>query len=140
MFQSSLTSSTRTQSSRPTVLVIDDDRDSREMICTWLERHGYAAVPAGDGHEALRRMDDTSSLSLILLDLMMPGMSGWQFRATQRNHPRFRRVPIVVMTAHPNPAGEAEWLDPEDVLVKPLDLNAVLDVVSRCCGPAVASW
>jgi len=110
------------------------------MICTWLQRHGYGAVAASDGHEALHKMDHVPDLSLILLDLMMPGMSGWQFRASQRNHSRFRRVPIVVMTAHPNPIGEAEWLDPEGVLVKPLDLQALLDVVSRCCGPALASW
>jgi CheY-like chemotaxis protein len=118
----------------PTILVVEDDRDSRDMICTWLRQHGYAVLEAADGQEALRRMDETKVLSLILLDLMMPGMSGWEFRASQRGHRRFRKVPVVIMTAHPNPAGEAEWLDPEDVLLKPLNLEAVLDVVSRCCG------
>ena len=117
-----------------TVLIVEDDRDSRDMLCTWLEQHGYGTVSAADGEEALRRLDETPELSLILLDLMMPGMSGWEFRASQRSHRRFRRVPVVVMTAHPNPAGEAEWLDPEDVLLKPLNLESVLEVVSRCCG------
>lgn len=120
----------------PTILVIEDDRDSREMLCTWLEQHGYQTVPATEGSEALRKLDEAPEFSLILLDLMMPGMNGWQFRASQRSHRRFRKIPIVVMTAHPNPAGEAEWLDPEGVLLKPLDLHAVLDVVTRCCGPA----
>src|SRR5437016_1325340 len=119
-----------------TILVIEDDRDSREMLCTWLQQHGYATIAAADGGEALHKMDTAPEMSLILLDLMMPGMTGWQFRASQRNHRRFRKVPVVVMTAHPNPAGESEWLDPEGVLLKPLDLQAVLKVVSRCCGPS----
>lgn len=118
-----------------TILVVEDDRDSREMLCTWLQKHGYETIAAAEGAEALRKLDETQHLSLILLDLMMPGMNGWQFRASQRSHTRFKKVPVVVMTAHPNPAGEAEWLDPESVLLKPLDLQAVLDVVSRCCGP-----
>jgi CheY-like chemotaxis protein len=118
----------------PTILVVEDDRDSREMLCTWLQQHGCRTLAASEGAEALRQMDEASDLALILLDLMMPGMNGWEFRASQRNHRRFRKVPVVVMTAHPNPAGEAEWLDPEDVLLKPLDLQAVLHVVTRCCG------
>jgi len=119
-----------------TILIVEDDRDSREMLCTWLQQHGYRTLAAGDGREALRQLDETSELSLILLDLMMPGMSGWEFRALQRGHRRFRKVPVVVMTAHPNPAGESEWLDPEDVLLKPLDLQAVLQIVTRCCAAA----
>jgi CheY-like chemotaxis protein len=119
------------------VLVVDDDRDSREMLCTWLQQHGYRTLAAAEGREALRQLDESPHLSLILLDLMMPGMSGWEFRASQRGHRRHRKVPVVIMTAHPNPAGESEWLDPEDVLLKPLDLQAVLEIVSRCCGPAV---
>lgn len=119
-----------------TVLIVEDDRDSRDMLCTWLQQHGYATLTAADGHEALEKLKQApDNLSLILLDLMMPGMTGWQFRTSQRADRRFRKVPVVVMTAHPNPAGEAEWLDPEDVLLKPIDLQAVLNVVSRCCSP-----
>jgi CheY-like chemotaxis protein len=118
-----------------TILVIEDDRDSREMLCTWLQQHGYATIAAADGRDALQKMEQAPEVSLILLDLMMPGMSGWQFRASQRSNRRFRHVPVVVMTAHANPAGESEWLDPEGVLLKPLDLQAVLGIASRCCGP-----
>jgi CheY-like chemotaxis protein len=116
------------------ILVIEDDSDARDMLCTWLQAHGYETIAAGDGREALGKMELASELCLILLDLMMPGMTGWQFRTSQRSHRRFRKVPVVIMTAHPNPAGEAEWLDPEDVLLKPLDLQAVLKIVHRCCG------
>jgi CheY-like chemotaxis protein len=122
----------------PTVLVVEDDRDCRDMLCTWLRSNGYEAVPAGDGRQALERLEERADVDLILLDLMMPGMSGWQFRSSQRIAAPIRKIPVVVMTAHPNPDGEAEWLDPEDVLLKPLDLRQVLHVVSRCCGPAPA--
>jgi CheY-like chemotaxis protein len=127
------------RSTSPKVLVVEDDRDSREMLCTWLEEHGYRTVAASEGEEALRKMNETPELSLILLDLMMPGMNGWQFRTSQRGNRQLRHVPIAVMTAHPNPVGEAEWLDPEAILAKPLDLEAVLQIVRRCCGPAVAA-
>jgi CheY-like chemotaxis protein len=123
----------------PTILVVEDDRDCRDMLCTWLERHGYEAIPAGDGRQALETLSRRPDIDLILLDLMMPGMSGWQFRTSQRGTAPIRKIPVVVMTAHPNPDGEAEWLDPEDLLLKPLDLQVVLDVVSRCCGPARAT-
>jgi CheY-like chemotaxis protein len=120
----------------PTILVVEDDRDCRDMLCTWLHAHGYATVPAGDGIQALEQLERSPDIDLILLDLMMPGMSGWQFRSSQRGLAQYRKIPIVVMTAHPNPDGEAEWLDPEGVLLKPLDLRVVLNVVNRCCGPA----
>jgi len=121
-----------------TVLIVEDDRDSRDMLRTWLEQHGFSAITAADGREALAQLDKAADdLSLILLDLMMPGMTGWQFRTSQRANRRFRKIPVVVMTAHPNPAGEAEWLDPEGVLQKPIDLDAVLRIVTRCCEPRI---
>jgi CheY-like chemotaxis protein len=122
--------------SMPTILVVEDDRDCRDLLCTWLQTNGYSTIPAGDGAQALQKLEERPDIELILLDLMMPGMSGWQFRSSQRGLAQCRKIPIVVMTGHPNPDGEAEWLDPEGVLLKPLDLRVVLDVVSRCCGPA----
>jgi CheY-like chemotaxis protein len=122
--------------SMPTILVVEDDRDCRDLLCTWLETNGYSTIAAGDGAQALAKLEERPDIELILLDLMMPGMSGWQFRSSQRGLAQARKIPIIVMTGHPNPDGEAEWLDPEGVLLKPLDLRVVLNVVSRCCGPA----
>src|SRR5262245_22867326 len=85
----------------PTVLVVEDDTDSSEMLCEYLRRNGYNAAEAANGHEALRQLDQVPHLCLILLDLMMPIMNGWQFRAQQRSHNRFGNVPVVILTAHP---------------------------------------
>jgi two-component system, chemotaxis family, chemotaxis protein CheY len=120
----------------PTVLVIEDDYDSRDMVCEWLRQHGYRCIGAVDGHDGLTRLEELPQLSLILLDLMMPGMSGWQFRAIQRDHARYGSVPVVVLTAHANPHAESLSLGAQDVLMKPLDLRTLLKVVLRYAGPA----
>ena len=119
----------------PTVLVIEDDYDSRDMLCEWLRQHGYRCVGAVDGYDGLSCLEELPHLSLILLDLMMPGMSGRQFRTIQRDHARHGRVPVVVLTAHANPYAESQSLDAQDVLTKPLDLRALLKVVRRYAGP-----
>jgi CheY-like chemotaxis protein len=119
----------------PTVLVIEDDYDSRDMLCEWLRQHGYRCVGAVDGHDGLSCLEELPHLSLNLLDLMMPGMSGRQFRTIQRGHARHGGVPVVVLTAHANPSAESQSLDAQDVLTKPLDLKALLKVVRRYAGP-----
>lgn len=83
----------------PTILVIEDDRDSREMLCTWLQQHGYRTLAAAEGGDALRQMDETSELALILLDLMMPGMNGFDFLQALRQRPLHRTLPVFVWTA-----------------------------------------
>jgi CheY-like chemotaxis protein len=117
--------------SKPTILVIDDDNDSREMVCEWLRQHGYDCIGAEDGREGMARLEDLPQLSLILLDLMMPGMSGWQFRSKQQAHGRYGHVPVVVLTAHANPHGESGALKADAVMRKPLDLKALLGVVAH---------
>ena len=108
------------------------------MICEWLRHHGYRCIGAVDGRDGLYRLEELPNLSLILLDLMMPGMSGWQFRTIQRDHARYGSVPVVVLTAHATPHAESETLGAQDVLMKPLDLRALLTVVNRYAGPPAA--
>jgi len=119
----------------PTVLVIEDDYDSRDMVCEWLRQHGYCCIEAVDGRDGLSRLEELPQLSLILLDLMMPGMSGWQFRAIQRGHARYGGVPVVVLTARATPHAESQSLGAKAVLMKPLDLRALLEVVQQYAGP-----
>jgi CheY-like chemotaxis protein len=120
----------------PTVLVVEDDKDSREMLCEYLRRNGYNAAEAADGQEALGQLDEVRNLCLILLDVMMPGMNGWQFRAQQRAHNRFGDVPVVILTAHPPSSLESSAVGVDRVLTKPIDLVEILKVVqSYCHGP-----
>ncbi len=110
-----------------TVMVIDDDALIRDMVIQVLACEGVTAVGAGNGQEALRCLrQDRVHPALILLDLMMPVMNGWQFRAEQLKDPALAGIPVVVMSA----------LDDDDIpaeghVGKPFGIEALLDVVSR---------
>jgi CheY-like chemotaxis protein len=80
------------------VLVVDDDAGLRELLRRMLEPEGYAVVEAENGRVALERLRDVSP-SVILLDLMMPEMDGFEFVAEFRRHEAWRAIPIVVVTA-----------------------------------------
>jgi PAS domain S-box-containing protein len=86
-------------SSAAPVLVVEDDSTSRELVCRLLAREGRAAVPAENGRVALDRLAEGLRPALILLDLMMPEVDGFQFLEEFRNHPEFGTVPVVVVTA-----------------------------------------
>jgi len=118
---------------RPVILIVEDDADSRQLLSDFLNRSGYSTIAAANGREAIERLDDAPSLCLILLDLMMPVMSGWQFRTFQRTHRRFSNVPVVVLTAVPQASTEGEWLGTAGVLSKPVDLPELLATVRRFC-------
>jgi CheY-like chemotaxis protein len=120
----------------PTVMVVEDDKDSREMLCDYLERNGYRVAPAANGQEALGLLDEVAGLCVILLDLMMPIMNGWQFRDRQRNHSRCGEVPVVVLSAYPPAVKESTAVGFDRVLTKPVDLREVLKIVSAYCGAA----
>lgn len=123
---------------RHTILIVDDG-DSRLVLSEFLQDHGYTTIVAADGREALARLDEAQHLSLILLDLTMPVMSGSQFRAFQRTHRRFSKVPVVILSAHSLAAAEAQWLGTAGVLTKPVDLQEVLTIVRRFCPEASAT-
>lgn len=93
---------------RRTVLVVDDDADIREIMQMTLQRHGYDVVVAADGAEALERLHGGRLPSVILLDLMMPGMNGLEFRGAQLKDPEIAAVPVVAITGAANAATEAE--------------------------------
>jgi len=94
----------------PTVLVVEDDLPTREMLRATLEREHYEVAEAGNGVEALGQLAVLRP-ALILLDLMMPEMDGFQFTREVRAHPEWRQIPIVVMTAKDITAEERARLD-----------------------------
>ncbi len=98
------------------MLVVDDDVEVRQLLRRILEPEGYTVVEAENGRVALERLRDVSP-SVILLDLMMPEMDGFEFVAEFRRHEPWRAIPIVVVTAkdlsHARP-GAAQRLRPED--------------------------
>jgi CheY-like chemotaxis protein len=115
--------------SRPTVLVVEDDVDSREMLACVLELHGFRPVLAADGVDALDRLR-AERPCVILLDLMMPRMNGWEFRETQLRDEANRSIPVVVLSA----AGRAAESVPADAyLQKPINMDAVISAVRTHC-------
>jgi len=113
-----------------TILVVEDDHDVRDAMVQVLESEGYAAVPAGDGEEALTQLQGGLNPCLILLDLMMPRMDGWEFMEEQRRLES--RTPIIVVSAY----GSPEQLRSAGVIAymrKPVDIDALLELVGRHC-------
>lgn len=113
-----------------TLLLVEDEEDLREMMREALEGKGYTVVTAADGAEALNAASRIESLCLVLLDLLMPGMNGWDFFDAFKARPEFASVPVVVHSSAPSraPAGVAR------VLQKPLKLERLLSVVQEHCA------
>ena len=81
-----------------TVLVVEDERDSRELLARTVHKGGHTAVVAANGWEALLALDE-APVDLVLLDVMMPGMDGPTFLSILRNDQRRRAIPVVLVTA-----------------------------------------
>jgi CheY-like chemotaxis protein len=111
------------------ILVIDDDSDIREVVGEALQFAGYEVSTARDGREGLHGARSFRP-DLILLDLMMPGMSGWEFRAAQLRDPVLARIPVVVVTA----LGRDPDIKVSAVLSKPFRLDDLLAQVRRHAG------
>ena len=115
----------------PGVLVVDDDADIRESLRDVLEEEGYEVTCVPNGKEALAYLKDGHRPCVIVLDLMMPVMDGWQFRRQQKQDPSIADIPLVVITAA---AGSQPVLvDAEQLVMKPLDLNLLFTAIDRHC-------
>jgi CheY-like chemotaxis protein len=108
------------------VLVVDDDESIRETLELALELEDYSTVQAADGALALSWLRDNPSPQLILLDLMMPVMDGWQLFGHLKQDERLARIPVVVITAFGRELGSVGQLP---VLKKPIDLRDLHRVV-----------
>lgn len=116
----------------PSVMIVEDDRDTREMLARFLELEGFEVREAANGQIALEALHETTSTCVILLDLMMPVMNGWQFRRAQVNDPEIANIPVVVVTA----AGAREQIpaiDADGWLSKPVDFDRLLETIDPLC-------
>jgi len=122
---------------RHTVLVVEDDADTREALAVYLRGEGCLVVEAADGEEALSWLSRGIDPCLVLLDLRMPGVDGWRFRAIQRDHPGVAGIPVAVISG----AEEVPDVGPDRFaqafLRKPIDLERLRCVLYECCpqGP-----
>ncbi len=121
---------TKTERRRRWVLVVDDDPDIRAALEDVLSASGYEVAVARNGQDALERLR-ASPFDLVLLDLMMPVMTGWEFRDEQLRDPAVASVPVIVISAARSPAP----IQASAYLPKPFDLDHLLELVDR-----FASW
>jgi CheY-like chemotaxis protein len=118
------------------ILVVEDEAEIRLSLKEALEWEGYRVISAANGREALERllrMNDPNAPCVILLDLMMPVMNGWEFAAALKADDVRADIPIVVVTAFPDEA-QQKTVGEEEVVSKPVDLDRLLVLVSRYCG------
>ena len=119
------------------VLVIDDDADVRESIAGVLEQAGHAFDTAHDGLDGLHRLRrNARPPCVVLLDLMMPRMSGFEVRSAMKADPLLAAIPVVVVTgAGPLAERRAAELDAE-ILTKPVAVERLLEAIRRHCHTA----
>jgi adenylate cyclase len=118
------------------VLVIEDDTSIRETIAALLEHAGFSAQTAPDGLDALR-MIERRRPDLIVLDMMLPSLSGWQFLERLRSHTRGRPVPVLIHSAIDEPNDDAETLGVTRWLTKPVEADRFLRTVRELVGPSL---
>jgi CheY-like chemotaxis protein len=117
------------------ILVVDDDAAIREALTLVLEDEGYTVRSAANGRDALQllRANEVQP-QVILLDLMMPVMSGWDFRAEQQRDPTLAAIPVVVLSADRSLQTKAAMVQAQGYLAKPVDISVLIDMVSRYCS------
>ena len=106
------------------ILVVDDDPNSLDIVRTYLEARGYSVTTATNGKDALSKLE-TVRPKLILLDVMMPGMDGWEVARVVKNHPDFGSCRVVMLTARSDFMDKQEGLraGADDYIVKPVRLE-----------------
>jgi CheY-like chemotaxis protein len=142
------------------ILVIEDDDDAREGLVRALETAGYRAVGVSSAIEALGMLRDGGRASMILLDLFLPGMSGWQFREEQVRDAELASIPVIVISGYPHTldtiqrgrlrgaAAFSKPVDPDALFAAieqhvrrlPLDCAARLAAVGDISAPVAGSW
>ena len=113
---------------KPSVLVVDDYLDGREMVAEYLAFRGFVVCEASDGIEALE-LARTLQPEIVLMDLRMPGMDGWEATRRLKRDPKTSHIPVIALTAHAlaleiNTAREAGC---DAVIAKPCDIGVLAD-------------
>ena len=114
----------------PRILLVEDNELNRDMLSRRLERKGYEVAVAVDGGEGLA-MANAGGFDLILMDMSLPVMDGWELTRTLRNDERTRTVPILALTAHAMPGDREKALAAgcDDFETKPVDHRRLLDKI-----------
>ena len=122
------------ESTAAAILIVEDDDTIRETLADLLEFEGYTVATTSNGSEALTYLQTNPAPALILLDLMMPEMSGWEMRSRQLREPKLAAIPVVILSGVHDLRQQATTLAAAGYLPKPLDVNRLFTVIRRYCG------
>ena len=118
-----------------TVLLVDDDPAIRSAVKEFLHEQGFTVIPATNGADALNTLRTGLRPDVILLDILMPVMDGWDFRAAQLADASLRTIPVIVISASGfAPDTIRQQHNTFSVVSKPLDLDPFLKTVRQACG------
>lgn len=114
------------------ILIVDDDFDNRDILKTRLETSGHRVVEASNGRECLDRAH-VEHFDLILLDLMMPQMDGWQTCKVLKENDATKHIPVIVLTARVTPMDELRTWEcgVDDYLPKPIDFTRLGEIIQK---------
>ncbi len=121
------------------ILVVEDDHEARNVLIMILEEEGYRAIGAIDAESGLALLREHPATALVLLDILLPGASGWEFRRTQLAEPEIADIPAVIYSVlppalgsrSPRPLGQ-NLLQICAYIRKPANLDVLLAEVARC--------
>ena len=116
---------------KPLILVVEDYADTREALVSGLEQEGYDVVAATDGKTALDLLRWGVTPRVVLLDLTMPIMDGWEFRRHLLADPAPASIPVIVMSAHAGASRLVGTPGIHDVFAKPVDFETLLESLHR---------
>lgn len=115
------------------VLLVEDDPDLRQDLAYLIQYEGYTVTTAANGREALDCLCTMQRPCVIILDLMMPVMDGWELRAELLKMPELKDVPVVLLSGVADVQSQAQSLQAVDYLTKPIDLRRLYHMVSEYC-------
>ncbi|HEU4620454.1 MAG TPA: response regulator [Gammaproteobacteria bacterium] len=115
------------------VLVVEDHEDTRESLTLLLEAKGYTVDSAQDGREALTKLRDGGAPCLVLLDLHMPGMSGWQLRRELLEDEALASLPVILLSGEADLEDSAAKLNVTAHLKKPVALDKLYRLLEKYC-------
>jgi len=120
------------------IFLVEDDFDVREALVETLRDRGYEVESAPDGEQAIQLLRAGARPGLILLDLMMPRMSGSEFRMAQLADPALSELPVVLLSADGRMEEKAVALKVQGAIRKPIDLDELFSVIERVRNGAMA--
>jgi CheY-like chemotaxis protein len=114
------------------ILLVDDDVDLRQSLAEALESAGYLVVQAANGAEAIESLRSSERPAVILLDLLMPVMNGWQFCELKQRDPDTAHIPVLAMSAAVSKDPTSPYyINVDDFIAKPVELDALLSKVGQ---------